>query len=302
MSASYPIPEPVEQVHRPRGALRVRPRSRGNFVQHCNLVYAEADGVGLVMDVFQPAAAANGLAIVDVIAGAWHSDRPRLNEHIGLGAIDALCEAGFTVFAAAPGSANLFTAARMAEHIHAAIRHVRDTAGDWNIDPDRLGITGVSAGGHIAALVALQPQQGDARSRLSWYRHTTDVSAVGLFFPPVDFLDFGGQPFDFARTSELPIDRMLFAGGMAGRTGAEIEAAARAISPVHQVAGGHPPFWVAHATGDAVVPYSQSEHFVQSLLHAGVDATLVTHEGSGHPWPTVANECAQLAAWFQSRI
>jgi acetyl esterase/lipase len=302
VSKSYPIPEPVEQVHRPRGALRVRPRSRGNYVQICNQVYAEADGVGLVMDVFQPTGHSNGRAIVDVVAGAWHSDRPRLNEHIGLGAIDTFCEAGFTVFAAAPGSANLFSAARMAGHIHAAIRYIRHTADHWDIDAEWLGLCGVSAGGHLAALVALQPQPGDRRARLPWYHHATGVAAVGLFFPPVDFLDYGGQPFDFARSSELPIERLLFEGGLAGRTAAEIESAARAISPLHQISSGHPPFWVAHATGDAVVPYSQSARFVELLKVKGVDATLITHEGPGHPWPTIAGECAQLAAWFRARL
>ena len=298
----HPNAEPLEQVHRPRGALRVRPRTRGDYTPHCNHVYAEADGVGLIMDIFQPAGPSNGLGIVDVIAGAWHSDRPRLNEHLGLGAIDAFCDAGFTVFAAAPGSATLFTAARMTEHVHAAIRHVKAHSGTWGIDPDRLGLCGVSAGGHLATLAALAPQPADPKARLAWYRHDTRMAAVGLFFPPTDFLDFGGQPFDFERPSELSIARMLFEDGMAGHNEAEITAAARAISPLHQIRGGHPPFLIAHATEDAIVPYSQSERFFQALLEAGVDATLDTHEGEGHPWPGVARTCARMALWFTERL
>ncbi len=299
---SFPISEPLEQVHRPRGAMRVRPRSKGNFTQHCNLVYAEADGVGLVMDVFQPAGPANGRAIVDVIAGAWHTDRPRLNEHIGLGAIDAFCDEGFTVFAVAPGSASLFTAARMAEHVHAAIRHIKTEANTWQIDPERLGISGVSAGGHLAALVALAPQDGEPKARLAWYRHGTGIAAAGLFFPPTDFLDYGGRPFDFARKNDLPIDRMLFNDGVEKHTKKEIDATARAISPLHHVGSGHPPFLIAHATGDAIVPYSQSERFVHALTEAGGKATLLTHEGGGHPWPGIAGECARMAAWFAQQL
>jgi len=298
----FPIPEPLEQVHRSRGALRVRPRSKGNFTQTCNLVYAEADGVGLVMDVFRPAGPPNGQAIVDVIAGAWHTDRPRLNEHIGLGAIDAFCHAGFTVFAVAPGSANLFTAARMAEHIHAAIRHIKCNAETWQIDPERLGLSGVSAGGHLAALVALAPREGDPKARLDWYRYDTGVAAAGLFFPPTDFLNYGGRHFDFARESELPIDRLLFSDGIEKHTNEEIEAAARAISPLHQVQHNHPPFLIAHATEDAIVPYSQSERFAKVLSDAGVDASLLTHDGGGHPWPGIADECAQMAVWFTERL
>lgn len=299
---SYPIAEPVEQVHRPRGALRVRPRSAGRYTQHCNRVYAESDGVGLVMDVFEPKSPGNGRAIVDVVAGAWHADRPRLNEHIGLGAIDAFCDAGFTVFAVAPGSANLFSAKQMVAHIHAAIRHIKNTAETWEIDPGQLGLCGVSAGGHLAALAALDPQPAEPGARLPWYRHGTDVAAAGLFFPPTDLLDYGGAPFDFGREAPLSLERMLFPEGLAGHTAEEIAAAAREISPLHQIRGGHPPFFLAHATGDGIVPYSQSTRFVKALAAAGVDAHLATHNGDGHPWTTIATECGQMADWFSRQL
>ncbi len=48
------------------------------YVQHENIVYAETDGVGLLMDVFTPKGDANGLGIIDVISGAWHSDRGKI--------------------------------------------------------------------------------------------------------------------------------------------------------------------------------------------------------------------------------
>ncbi len=299
---SFPIPEPVEQVDRPRGALRVRPRSTGQYTQHCNVVYAETHGLGLVMDVFQPAHAPNGLAIVDVISGAWHSDRVRMNEHIGLGAIDAFCGAGFTVFAACPGSASVFTAAQMADHLHAAIRYIKNHAATWKVDSERLGLCGVSAGGHLAALVALNPQPADPRARLPWYKYDTSIAAAGLFFPPVDLLDYWAGPFDFRRDSEPTLARMLFSEGIGAHSDAEIATAAREISPLHQIRGGHPPFLLAHATGDNIVPYSQSRRFVAALQEAGGKAELLTHDGDGHPWRGVDRECARMAAWFAERL
>lgn len=299
---TYPIPEPVEQMDRPRGALRVRPRSSGNYRQHCNVVYAETHGLGLVMDVFVPAQSPNGYGIVDVISGAWHSDRARLNEHIGLGAIDAFCGEGFTVFAAAPGSASLFSAAQMVDHIHGAIRYVKNHAPAWSVDPARLGLCGVSAGGHVAALAALDPQPGDGRARLPWYKHDTSIAAAGLFFPPADLVNYWSGLFDFRRESDLSLARMLFAEGIGDQTDAEIAEAARAISPLHQIRGGHPPFLLAHATGDNIVPYGQSKRFVEALTTAGVDATLLTHDGDGHPWRGVDRECARMATWFLEKL
>ena len=297
-----PHVEPIEQTHRPHGTLRMRPRSAGNYVQTCNHVYAEADGVGLVMDVFQPDGPTNGRAIVDVISGAWRSDRPRLNEHIGMGVIDALCAAGYTVFAVAPGSATLFTAHQMVGHIHAAIRHIRDHEERWNIDGSPLGLCGVSAGGHLAALTALGPQAPVAKAKQSWFRQNTSVDAVGLFFPPSDLLDYGGAHFDFAREGEFAVPRLLFPDGLAGHSDGEIETAAEAISPRHLVGTDHPPLWIAHATGDAVVPYSQSAQFVETLEAAGNDVTFVTHEGPGHLWPTVTGACEDLAHWFDQHL
>lgn len=299
---SFPNIEPVERIDLGRRGLRMRPRTSGDYIQHCNVVYAESDGVGLVMDVFVPAWGPNGRAIVDVVAGAWRSDRTRLNEHLGLGAIDAFCAAGFTVFAVAPGSATLFTARQMVAHVHGAIRHVRDNADAWDVDATSLGLCGVSAGGHLAALAALQPEPGGAKARQSWFQHSTAVDAVGLFFPPSDLLDYGGAPFDFAREGDYGVPRLLFSDGLDGRSDDEIAAEARAISPRHQVDRDHPPFLFAHATEDVVVPYSQSTGFVDTLQSAGVDATLRTHEGTGHPWPTVSETCATMAGWFKERL
>ncbi len=299
---SFPIIEPVEQVHRPRRGLRARPRSAGNYQQHCNVVYAEAAGLGLTLDVFKPTAPSNGRAIIDVVSGGWHSDRVRLNEHIGLGAIDAFCAAGFTVFAVAPGSASHFTALEMVAHVHAAIRYVREHASAWEIEAAPLGLCGVSAGGHLAALTALSPEAPDPKARQGWFRHGTEVAAVGLFFPPTDFLDYGGRLFPFDRGGEFSVPRLLFADGMAAKDEATRMDRARAISPLHQVRSDHPPFFLTHATEDGVVPYSQSTRFVDALAEAGVSATLHTHEGPGHPWSTIAETCTEMASWFHEQL
>jgi len=56
-------------------------RGADPFVRQENVVYAEDFGVGLVMDIFTPNGEKNGLAIVDVISGAWHSDRGKMRDH-----------------------------------------------------------------------------------------------------------------------------------------------------------------------------------------------------------------------------
>ncbi|MBI2422408.1 MAG: prolyl oligopeptidase family serine peptidase [Candidatus Hydrogenedentes bacterium] len=297
----FPIPRPVEQLHGPATALRIRPRSKGNFTQTCNHVYAEAHGFGLVMDIFAPASP-TGLAIVDVVSGAWHSDRIRLNEHIGLGAIDALCDAGFTVFAVSPGSVVKFTGFDMIEHIHAAIRYIKTHATAFQIRTGSMGILGASAGGHLAALAALQPQEALPNARDPFLQVNTHMQAMALYFPPTDLLNFDGKRFNIAESSGMPIGGLLFSEGAHHHTDAEIDEKARALSPVHYVHPRMPPTLLIHGTADTVVPLQQSNLFEARILSAGARVERITREGGGHPWPDVAPENQQMAQWFLRQL
>ena len=169
----HPNTNPAPQLYRASSTLRIRPKSSGNYVQHCNQVYAEAHGVGLTMDVFVPEDSENGLAIVDVVSGGWFSDRSMLNLHMGLGVFDVLCDHGYTVFALSPGSLNLFTGLEMVRHVDEGIRFIKTEAQAFGIDPKRLGLTGFSAGGHLASLMY-------ARSVFSFPQRTCWTMAENL--------------------------------------------------------------------------------------------------------------------------
>ena len=76
-----------------------------------NVVYEEVHGIGLLMDIFVPTGQKNGLAIVDAVSGAFHSDRGKLGDHVKAGIFEIACRKGFTVFAVRPGSVTKFGAA-----------------------------------------------------------------------------------------------------------------------------------------------------------------------------------------------
>lgn len=298
--SSYPLTHPVEQFYPPASGLRIRPRSAGNYIQTCNVVYAESHGIGLVMDVFEPESASNGLGIVDVVAGAWHSDRVRLNEHIGLGAIDVFCGLGFTVFAVRPGSATLFTAEAMVKHIHGAIRYVKAQASAYRIDGERLGLVGVSAGGHLAALAALGPEASHPHSREAARHQATDVAAVGLVFAPTDFAQF--DEFSLEEAQGLPISGLLFEDGVENHGKDEIAARLKALSPLERVHAEAPPFYLLHGTADPIVPHRHSEGFAGALKKAKVEVKLQLKEGGGHPWPDARPELEVMGIWLQKKL
>lgn len=301
MPPTFPIVRPVVQLYRAAATLRMRPRSRGNYVQECNHVYAEAHGMGLVMDVFAPQSGGNGLGLVDVVSGGWFADRVTLNEHIGLGVYDVFCERGYTVFAVSPGSITKFTGFQMVRHIHEAIRYIKLHAADWNVAPDRLGITGASAGGHLAALTALEPRRPRPSSRDPYRRSGSDVAAAALFFPPTDLLDYGGELFTFVEMEGVPLSRLLFAEHTTEKTNEETREALDALSPARRVSPPPPcPFLLVHGDRDTVVPLQQSEALAAALRAAGGQAELRVKAGGGHPWPDIQTEISHAATWFDT--
>jgi len=295
-----PNTHPVEQFYPPPSGLRLRPRTQANYRQQCNIVYAETHGIGLVMDCFAPRENPNGLAIVDVVAGAWHSDRIRLNEHIGLGPFDVLCEAGFTVFAVRPGSATLFTAADMVRHVHGAIRCIKGQAREYEIDPARLGLFGASAGGHIAALAALAPEEAHPYSREHARRHDSRIAAAALLFAPTDFTAF--DEFSVHEAQGLPIGKLLFDDGTENHDLDEVRAALEGLSPVAQVHPEAPPFLLLHGTADTVVPHKHSLRFAEALEKEGVPVEVILKKGGGHPWPDTRPELQRMVRWYEKQL
>jgi dipeptidyl aminopeptidase/acylaminoacyl peptidase len=268
------------------------------YEQKQDVVYAEAHGTGLLMDVFTPTGKPNGLAIVDVASGAWHSDRGKIRDHARGQFYTIFCSRGYVVFAVRPGSRTRYTAAEMDKHLKTAIRYVKGHAAEYKIDPDRLGLTGASAGGHLATLAALTPDAGKADDKDPLDRPDTSVRAVGVFFPPTDFLDYGGN-----KTLRLEIlGPLLFVGGAKGHTEAEIKEAAKAVSPFHRVGKPTIPFLIIHGDADKMVPLSQSEKLVEAITKAGGKAELIVKPGGGHPWPTIAREVKVLADWFDQQL
>jgi acetyl esterase/lipase len=112
-----------------------------------------------------PAGKANGTAVV-VAAGGGH--RELVFNPEGVEPAQYLASLGVTAFALKyrlfrePGSK--YTIDNTAEDIRRAMRTVRARAGEWHIDPKRIGVMGWSAGGEVAALVAYPPVDGDAKS------------------------------------------------------------------------------------------------------------------------------------------
>ncbi|MBM4077397.1 MAG: alpha/beta hydrolase [Planctomycetes bacterium] len=238
------------------------------------------------------------MAIVDVVSGAWYSDRSKIRQHTLAQVYTIFCSRGYVVFAARPGSKSRYTALEMDQNVKMAIRYSKEQSGRYKVDPNRLGLMGASAGGHLATLASLTPIAANPAGKTPLEKHDTSVRAVGVFFPPTDFIEWKeGVMID--RNVVAPL---LFVDGGKGRTDEEILIAAKAASPLYQVKEPKCPFLLIHGDADEVVPLSQSQKLVDAIIKAGGSAELVVKKGGGHPWPTLPVEVSQMADWFDKHL
>lgn len=275
------------------------------YTQKQDVVFAEVHGTGLLMDVFTPTGPANGLAIVDIASGAWYSDRGKIRDHTLAQIYSTFCSRGYVVFAIRPGSKSRYTALEMDQNVKSGIRYVKERAEEYRIDANHLGLTGASAGGHLATLAALTPLAGDAGAKNKADRHDSTVAAVAVFFPPTDFIEWReGRMVDAKVLAPL-----LAIGATSTQDGAlreksneEIQTMARAISPLHRVNKPTIPFLLIHGDADEVVPLAHSQKLVDAIQAEGGSAELIVKAGGGHPWLTIPNEVVIMADWFDKQL
>src|SRR6267378_3430638 len=120
-------------------AVAAQENASSPYDQKMDVVYGEVHGTGLLMDVFTPKGKPNGLAIIDVVSGAYRSDRSKIRDHTLAQVYTIFCGRGYVVFALRPGSRTKYTVQEMAANAKTGIRYVKQHASEYKIDPDRLG-------------------------------------------------------------------------------------------------------------------------------------------------------------------
>jgi len=225
-----------------------------------DVIYGRKYGTALTLDVFKPKRETKGAAVVLVVSGGFYSS----HESIAPMFFQPLLDRGYTVFAVVHGSQPRYTVPEIIKDIHRAVRFIRHHAHDYGIDPGRIGITGASAGGHLALMLGTAGDDGDPDAPDLVEREPSRVQAVACFFPPTDLLNFGkpgyallrpldhGPPFRAAFDyRELDQASRLWVPITDPERLREIT---RQISPITHVTPDDAPTLILHGNADDLVP------------------------------------------------
>jgi acetyl esterase/lipase len=285
----------------------VRAADDPSFTRTEDVVYGRKYGTALTMDVFTPRKDANGLGVIFVVSGGWFS----AHEGIQPVFVEKLVLHGYTVFCVVHGSQPKFTIPEILQDMNRAVRFIRTHAADYKIDPDRLGIYGASAGGHLSLMQGTAGDKGNADAKDPVDRASSRVQAVACFFPPTDFQNYGkpGEdaigrgvlvgfkaPFDFHERDEKT--------GRFERITDEdkVREIGKQVSPISHVSADDPPTLIIHGDADKLVPIQQAESFLAKLKETGVEGKLVVKPGAAHGWPDLPKDLELIADWFDDHL
>ena len=247
-----------------------------------DVIYGHKDGMALVYSVLQPENA-NGAAIVFMVSGGWFSRWSPPQRYAAQ--FDDMLDAGFTVIPVHHGSAPRYRVPEAYADVSRAIRHIKLHAQQHGIDPDRIGVTGGSAGGHLSLMLGMDSDAGIDGDRDEVMRNSNAVASIVAYFPPVDLREITG-PND--RFPALDFE----------------QSKAAAISPILHADPSDPPTLLIHGDADTLVDISNSIDMQAEFEKHHITSEFITISGAGHRFR--GDDATRAAAlrldWFKKYL
>ncbi|RCS43904.1 alpha/beta hydrolase [Bremerella cremea] len=257
--------------------------------QHQEVIYGHKDGLAMTFDVFQPDEKPNGAAVVFIVSGGWFSKwSPPQQTRMSMSPFLA---SGYTGFAVRHGSSPRYSIAEAVSDVRQAVRTIRRDAKQYGIDPDRIGVYGMSAGGHLTLMLATTGDDGNPNAGDPLERVSSRITAGVAFVPPSDITSYvwstPGLAEQYRRFPALDISK----------------GEAQAVSPLFFVTEDDAPCLVISGGKDTLVLPEQGKWIHDKLDEAGVENKFIVYENSGHGLekniPQAVNEAVM---WFDKYL
>ena len=240
-----------------------------------DIEYVPGGGRSRSLDVYLPEKADAPLPlIVWIHGGGWSAGSKDGNQAL------RLMDAGFATASINYRLSQEAIFPAQIEDCKAAIRFLRAHAKDYNIDPNRIGVWGSSAGGHLVALVGTSGDVKELEGRDGDLSVSSRVQAVCDWYGPTDLGKMGEQSGPESKMDHnapnSPESRLL-----GGPVQDKLDVV-KVANPITYVSKDDPAFLIMHGDRDPLVPLAQSRMLDAALKAVGVESTLYVVEGCGH--------------------
>jgi len=256
-----------------------------------DVVYGHKDGMALTFDVVKPAKS-NGAGILWIQSGGWYSNwvEPKGWLAVGKGFTDK----GFTLFIVRHGSAPKYTVPEAIDDVRRSVRFIRGRAKDFGVDPERLGVMGSSAGGHLSLMLGTTGDDGDAKAKDEVLKQSSRVAAVVAIYPPTDLRGWTTEPPEAIKKYSGLKQPLSF--------DAKKESD---CSPLLKVTDKAAAILLIHGDKDEPVPIEHSKKMLAALEKEKVPCKLIVVEGAGHGFTAKQNQevvSPALMEWFEKQL
>jgi acetyl esterase/lipase len=255
-----------------------------------DVVYGHKDGLALTMDIYRPPGRGNRAAILFMVSGGWYSRWAPPSQSLPL--FQPYLDAGYTMFAVRHGSSPRYSIPDAISDVRRAVRFVHSEANEYSIDPERLGVMGMSAGGHLALVLGTTGDDGDETGK-GLERYSSRVAAVVAMVPPTDLrVAVWESPESLPAYRGLPpLDQSR---GLAADS-----------SPLTHVTEDDAPSLVIMGGKDELVPAKHGTWITDALERESVSNKLIVFADAGHGLEGDANRATlvrEAVDWFDTYL
>jgi acetyl esterase/lipase len=255
-----------------------------------DVVYGHKDGLAMTFDVFTPREGANGAAVLFIVSGGWYSQWSPPEQMKPFTA--PLTDRGFTVFTIRHGSRPKYSLPEAVADVRRSVRYIRASADRFTIDANRIGVYGVSAGGHLSLMLGTTADEGKSDDNDPVLRTSDRVQAVVAFVAPTDLTVMVKEsPNRLPAYDRIPSLNLEMAE-------------AQAISPLLHVSPDDAPTLLLAGTKDDLVPIDQNRSLQKAFDEQKVANQFVEYPDAGHGFGPKDLEQAvgEMVGWFEQHL